>query len=101
MLHWCAGWDLSPGPLLIGDQWAHLGGQSRKFLPHCRPTSRPRAAETRVKRLRLSAWNVNSTIILSFWTLQKYQGCPASWRGGAMLNSASRQDVGSRQIQRL
>jgi len=52
-----------------------------------------------MKRLRLSSWNVDFTIILSFWTSQEDQGCLANWRRGAMLSSASRQDVGSRQIQ--
>jgi hypothetical protein len=38
---------------------------------------------------------------LSLWTSQEDQGCLAHWRCGATSSSASRQDVGRRQIQRL
>jgi hypothetical protein len=49
----------------------------------------------------LSGWKIDFTIILSFSTSEEAQGYLASWRGGATLSSASRQDVGRRQIQRL
>jgi len=57
--------------------------------------------ETRMKRLQLSGWDVDSTIILSLWTSQEDQGCLANWRGGATSSSASRQNAGRRHIQRL
>ncbi len=45
-----------------------------------------------MKRLRLSGWNVDFTIILSLWTSQEDQGCPAHWRSGATPSSARRQE---------
>jgi hypothetical protein len=54
-----------------------------------------------MKRLRLSGWNIHFTIIRSFWTSVEGHGCLTNWRSEATLSSASRQDVGRRQIQRL
>ncbi len=54
-----------------------------------------------MKRLWLSGWNIDFTIILSFRTSEENQGCLANWRRGATPSSASRQDVGRCQIQRL
>ena len=44
---------------------------------------------------------LQSFLKLSLWTSQEDQECLAHWRCGATSNSASRQDVGRRQIQRL
>ena len=44
---------------------------------------------------------LQSFLTLSLWTSQGDQGCLAHWRCGATSSSASRQDVGRRQIQRL
>ena len=64
------------------------------------PVGRALRMKMLIQRLRLSSWYVDFTIILVFWTSDENQGCQASWRGGATLGSASRQDVRSCQVQR-